>query len=118
MQYLYPVKHTANGRFRVNVGVVNPTATSPDYRVDMYDATRYNPVTGPATACVTVPAYSMVQLSDPFAFVDGDDWSEKQIRVEAKADGTGIFGYLSVVDNATNDAYFVRGVKTTPYPGP
>jgi hypothetical protein len=35
-----------------------------------------------------------------------------------KADGTGAFGYLSVVDNATNDAYFVRGIKRMTYPGP
>ena len=67
---------------------------------------------------VEVPPYSLLQLSDPFAWVDGGDWSEKQIRVEAKADGTGAFGYLSVVDNATNDAYFVRGIKKMAYPGP
>jgi len=29
----------------------------------------------------------------------------------AEEPGSGAFGYASVVDNATNDAYFVRGVK-------
>jgi len=62
--------------------------------------------------------YSMVQLTDPFADVDGGDWSEKQIRVEAEVEGSGAFGYISVVDNATNDAYFVRGIKTMSFPAP
>jgi hypothetical protein len=30
---------------------------------------------------------------------------------ETETEGTGVFGYASVIDNATNDAYFVRGVK-------
>jgi len=67
---------------------------------------------------VELAPYSMVQLSDPFASVDGGEWSEKQIRVEAEADGTAAFGYISVVDNATNDAYFVRGVKKMAFPEP
>jgi hypothetical protein len=31
--------------------------------------------------------------------------------VRCKTDGAGGFAYASVVDNATNDAFFVRGVK-------
>jgi hypothetical protein len=38
--------------------------------------------------------------------------------VEAESEGTGAFGYISVVDNATNDAYFVRGIKTMEFPAP
>ena len=56
-------------------------------------------------------SFSMIQLSDPFADVNGGDWSEYTMRVEADTVGSGAFGYVSVVDNATNDAFFVRGVK-------
>jgi hypothetical protein len=42
---------------------------------------------------------------------DNGEWSDKQIRIEVEEEGSGAFGYLSVVDNATNDAYFVRGIK-------
>ena len=111
MQYLYAAKHTADGRFRVNVGVVNPTASECEYRVEMYDATRNNPSSGPASIYVTVPAYSMVQLSDPFAFVTGGEWSDHLVQLLCDTSGGGGFMYASAVDNATNDAYFVRGVK-------
>jgi hypothetical protein len=111
MQYVYAARHTADGRFRVNVGVVNPTASECDYRVEMFDATRNNPSSGPASIYVTVPAYSMVQLSDPFAFVTGGEWSDHLIQLLCDTSGGGGFMYASAVDNATNDAYFVRGVK-------
>lgn len=111
MQYVYAAKHTADGRFRVNVGVVNPTATECDYRVEMYDATRNNPSSGPASVDVTVPPYSMVQLADPFAFVTGGEWHDHLIQLLCDTRGGGGFMYASAVDNATNDAYFVRGVK-------
>jgi hypothetical protein len=112
-QWHFAGMHTADGRFRVNVGVVNPTPVAGRFYVTMF--TTFGDTDDGVT--VEIPPYSMVQLSDPFASVDGGEWSEKQIRVEAKADGTGAFGYLSVVDNATNDAYFVRGIKKMAYPG-
>jgi hypothetical protein len=111
MQYVYAARHTADGRFRVNVGVVNPTAIECEYRVEMYDATRNNPSSGPASVVVTVPPYSMVQLSDPFAFVTGGEWTNHLIQLLCDTSGGGGFMYASAVDNATNDAYFVRGVK-------
>jgi hypothetical protein len=113
-QWHFAGMHTADGRFRVNVGVVNPTPVAGLFFVTMF--TSFGGLDD--VVAVEVPPYSMLQLSDPFAWVDGGDWSEKQIRVEAKADGSGAFGYLSVVDNATNDAYFVRGIKRMTYPGP
>ena len=111
MQYAYGIKHTADGRFRVNVGVINPTGSECDYRVEMYDATRNNPSSGPASVYVTVPAYAMVQLSDPFALVTDGEWSDHLIQLLCDTRGGGGFMYASAVDNATNDAYFVRGVK-------
>ena len=33
------------------------------------------------------------------------------IRMVCHTDGAGGFAYASVVDNATNDAYFLRGAK-------
>ncbi len=112
---MFAGKHTANGRYRVNVGIVNPTPVGERFWVSMFDAFGNHT---DATVELQLDAYSMVQLSDPFASVDGGDWSEKQIRVEAEAEGSGAFGYISVVDNATNDAYFVRGIKTMEFPAP
>lgn len=111
-QWIFATKHTADDRFRVNVGIVNPTGVESTYFVNAYDATSNFDLPGlPAAETVTVPPYSMVQLSDPFADVNGGDWSTLQIRVECNTEGGGAFAYASVVDNATNDAYFVRAIK-------
>jgi len=110
-QWLYAVRHTANGRFRVNIGVVNPTAVTGEFQIRVYDATGNDPPGGPASQDVTVPPFSMVQLTDPFAGMSGGEWNAVMIRVINYAPGSGNFAYASVVDNATNDAFFVRGVK-------
>lgn len=115
IHYTANVPLQADGRFRVNVGVVNPTPVGGRFWVSMFD--EFGNHTD-ATVELQLDAYSMVQLSDPFASVDGGDWSEKQIRVGAEAEDSGAFGYISVVDNATNDAYFVRGIKTMEFPAP
>jgi len=114
-QWMAAGKHTADGRFRVNVGAVNPTQVASRFWVRMYDS--HTGSLEPGGTEIQMPPYSMVQLTDPFAAVDGGEWSEKLIRVEAEASGSGAFGYVSVVDNATNDAYFVRGIKLLPYDG-
>jgi hypothetical protein len=110
-QWMFAAKHTADGRFRVNVGVVNPTAIAAPYDIQMYDNTGENPGGQAAYVIVTVPPMSMVQLSDPFADVTGGEWSDMAIRVICHGEGAGAFAYASVVDNATNDAYFLRGAK-------
>jgi len=109
-QWMFAAKHTADGRFRVNVGVVNPTAIEAEYGVQMYDATGNHPG-GPSVVMLTVPPMSMVQLSDPFADVAGGEWHDMVIRMICHTEGAGGFAYASVVDNATNDAYFLRGAK-------
>jgi hypothetical protein len=110
-QWIFAAKHTADDRYRVNVGVMNPTAVEGNFAVQMYDGTGNNPPGGSAWEPVTVPPFSMVQLTDPFADVNGGEWNNMEIRVMCETEGGGGFGYASVVDNATNDAYFVRGVK-------
>jgi len=110
-QWMYAAKHTADGRFRVNVGVVNPTTIEAQYDVQMYDATGEHPGGQAAYVGVTVPPMSMVQLADPFGGVAGGEWSDMVIRVICHGEGAGAFAYASVVDNATNDAYFHRGAK-------
>jgi len=110
-QWLYAVQHTADDRFRVNIGLVNPTAVGGSFRIDFYDETGKPPPGGSPTVQATVPPYSMVQLSDPLADVMGGEWNQVQIRVVNDTEGSGSFAYASVVDNATNDAFFVRGVK-------
>lgn len=106
---MHASKHTSDGRFRVNVGVVNPTAVPTGAWIAIYDGGERPP--GSTPTYFQLPPFSMRQFSDPFADVSGGDWSNYSIRVETEADGAGGFGYVSVVDNATNDAYFVRGVK-------
>jgi hypothetical protein len=110
-QWMFAAKHTADGRFRVNVGVVNPTLIEAEYWVEMYDATGANPGGEPAVVIVTVPPMSMVQLSDPFAAVAGGEWHDMLMSAVCRTDGAAGFAYASVVDNATNDAYFLRGAK-------
>jgi hypothetical protein len=109
-QWIFAAKHTADDRYRVNVGVVNPTAVEGDFSVQIYDGTGDHP-TGTTLLGLRVPPFSMVQLSDPFADVADGDWNSMIIRVVCSTEGCGSFGYASVVDNATNDAFFVRGVK-------
>jgi len=110
-QRVYATKHTADGRYRVNFGIVNPTAVSCSYSLAMYDETKNHPSTGSAATSLTVPPYSMVQLTDPFAAVESGGWNNHWTKLWIETAGGGGFLYASVVDNATNDAYFVRGVK-------
>jgi hypothetical protein len=110
-QYLMAVKHTADNRYRVNIGLVNPTTIAASYHIQAYGADGNCPPAGCASIEVTVPPLSMVQRTDPFAGWQGGEWSAVIIQVKCKTDGAGGFAYASVVDNATNDAFFVRGVK-------
>jgi hypothetical protein len=110
-QWMFAMKHTADNRYRVNIGVVNPTAVESPVFVSFFDTTGNFPGGQNHGQTVTVPPYSMIQLTDPFSGVTGGEWNDCIARVEADAAGSGVFGYASVVDNATNDAYFVRGVK-------
>lgn len=109
-QWMFALKHTADGRYRVNIGMVNPTGVACQFFVRIFDETTNDP-DGASTIHLDVLPFSMVQLSDPFADVSGGEWDSYTVRVECADDGAGAFGYASVVDNATNDAYFVRGVK-------
>lgn len=110
-QWLFAMKHTADERFRVNIGVVNPTAVEGEFDIQVYDETGSHPPGGSIVESVTVPPFSVVQLSDPFGEMMGGEWNKVHIRAINYAPGSGGFAYASVVDNATNDAFFVRGVK-------
>ncbi|MCK5378907.1 MAG: hypothetical protein KAJ78_05850 [Acidobacteria bacterium] len=110
-QWMFAMKHTADGRFRVNIGVINPTAVTAECGVGIFTTEGDFPSGGDRYITVDVPPYSMVQLSDPFAEIDGGEWNTHVVRVETPTEGAGVFAYASVVDNVTNDAYFVRGVK-------
>ena len=116
-QYVFAARHTADGRFRVNFGIVNPTPLPAAYFLDAYGADLNCPPQGCADLRVNVPPYSMVQLSDPFGAWQDGDWAAAIFQLHCVTDGAGGFLYASVVDNATNDAYFVRGVKLLG-PGP
>jgi len=116
-QWAFAVKHTSDGRFRVNVGIVNPTSKEGRFRYRIFDETDNDPPNN-ASFSELIPPYSMLQLNDPFRNVNGGDWNRYAIRLEAATAGTGLFGYASVVDNATNDAFFVRGVKRMAPPPP
>jgi len=107
-QWLYAMKHTADGRYRVNIGVVNPSNVAATYSLVIYDRTGNN---SDGNVSVEVPPFSMVQLSDPFAGAYGGDWDDVVIRIRTITENASTFAYASVVDNATNDAFFVRGVK-------
>jgi hypothetical protein len=112
-QWIWAMKHTADSRFRVNIGVVNPTPLAATYDVEIFTDKGTFP-SGNRFLIVSVPPFSMKQLSDPFAGIDGGAWNNYQVRVVCNTEGAGGFAYASVVDNATNDGYFVRGVKRYP----
>jgi hypothetical protein len=115
-QHVFAMKHTADDRFRVNVGVVNPTAMTAFYEVWVWDTTGQTTGAANPVAEVELPPYSMKQFGDPMAEVSGGEWSDHEIILRCTTDGAGGFLYASVVDNATNDAYFVRGIKLlTPF---
>lgn len=111
-QRIYAVRHTADDRFRVNIGMVNPTAVAGEFRIEVYTSEGNLPPGGWDTRHVSVPPFSMVQLSDPYADLSGGDWNNMKFTVVSDSQGSGVFAYASVVDNATNDAFFVRGVKS------
>jgi hypothetical protein len=107
-QRIYAMRHTPDRRYRVNVGVVNPTEVESTYHLEMFDNSfeeRYHHV------WVTVPPLSMTQLNGAFVGANGGDFSDAILRVICTTENGGAFAYASVVDNATNDAFFVRGVK-------
>jgi len=110
-QWMFAIKHTADGRYRVNIGLVNPTPVATRFWVSIFDETFNHPPGWTGGVEVQMPPFSMHQLNDPFDEINGGEWSGYIARVEAEEPGSGAFGYASVVDNATNDAYFVRGVK-------
>lgn len=110
-QWMFALKHTADNRYRVNIGVVNPTAVEATCPVSIFDETGNRPPGDGTSFSIVVPPYSLVQLSDPFGDVNGGEWNTYTVRVESQTLESGVFAYGSVVDNATNDAYFVRGVK-------
>ncbi len=110
-QYIFAAKHTADDRYRVNIGIVNPTSIDSEYEISAYDSTGNCPPGGCLHMDVNVPAYSMTQLSDPLASWQGGDWSEAHLQIKCNTEDGGTFAYASVVDNATNDAFFVRGIK-------
>ncbi len=110
-QWMFALKHTADNRYRVNIGMVNPTAVASQFNVVMFDTHDEFPGGSSTYQYVEVPPFSMIQLNDPFGSLTGGEWSTNIVRVEAITDGSGAFAYASVVDNATNDAFFVRGVK-------
>ncbi len=110
-QWMFALKHTADNRYRVNIGLVNPTAVASEFNIVMFDAQGHFSGGSSTYQYVQVPPFSMVQLNDPYGNITGGEWSSNVVRVEASADGSGAFAYASVVDNATNDAFFVRGVK-------
>jgi len=109
-QWMFAMKHTADGRYRVNIGMVNPTPVATLFLVSIFDATGNSPPGFNETE-VMLPPFSMRQLNDPFDEINGGEWSQYIARVSTETPGSGAFGYASVVDNATNDAFFVRGVK-------
>jgi hypothetical protein len=108
-QWIFAAKHTSDNRFRVNIGVVNPTPVATHMHISVFDGGSL--ASGDSYITFELPPFSMRQLSDPFASLNGGDWSTYMIRLEAQEAGSGVLGYASVVDNATNDAYLVRGVK-------
>jgi len=111
-QHLCAMKHTADGRFRVNIGILNPTGVAAYYRVEMFGPDGNYSLPGlPSSIPVEVPPYSMMQLSDPFAAINGGDWDNAIIQVLCDTVGAGTLAYASVVDNNTNDAYFTPAFK-------
>lgn len=109
-QWIFAMNHTSDDRFRVNIGVVNPTGVTAECGVGLF-LSEGGSHPGNSYLTVDVPPFSMVQLSDPFAEIDGGEWNTHTVRVETPTEGAGVFAYASVVDNSTNDAFFVRGVK-------
>ena len=84
-QWMFALKHTADGRYRVNIGVVNPTATETSCPISIFgpDGNR-PPGVGTSSFSITVPPYSLVQLSDPFGEISGGEWNNYTVRVETE----------------------------------
>ncbi len=91
---MWGAKHTADDRFQVYIGIVNPTATEAEYDIIAYGSDfNFLADFGCANDHVRVPPFSMVQLSDPLAGWQGGEWSAASIVVKCKTDGAGGFAY-------------------------
>jgi hypothetical protein len=95
---------TGTGGFRSNMGFLNPSrSASASITLGFLDGDGAS-IKGDA---VTLPPFTQVQYADLFTtFALGP----RETVTVTYAAGTPVLGYLSVVDNATNDPIFVPGL--------
>jgi hypothetical protein len=95
---------TGNAAFRTNMGLLNPSRTSAASVTLNFLARAGQQV---QTATVQMPPFTQIQYNDIFAAY-GLSPQENMTVVDIAT--SPVFGYLSVVDNLTNDPIFVPGL--------
>ncbi|MEW6337244.1 MAG: beta-galactosidase [Acidobacteriota bacterium] len=89
--------------FRTNVGVINLSAVEVTAEIGLYaDGSRYL-----GRRLADLPPFGVVQLTDVFAAVTGDEVRGGRAVIRTNDAGARLLGYASVVDNRTGDPEFV-----------
>jgi len=91
---------------RTNAGIANPNDEDLDVQLRIADSNGTDLVT---RHTVTVPARSVVQINDIFAFMGAAPRGNAQLEMNASS-GL-IYGYASVVRTGTGDAIFIFGTS-------
>jgi len=91
---------------RTNAGIANPADQDLDVQLRLADSEGTDLV---SRRTVTVPARSVVQINDIFAYLETAPRGNAQL--EMKASSGVIYGYASVVRSGTGDAIFIFGTS-------
>lgn len=97
----------STSRFRTNIGVVNPNASSIDVTITASDQDLGLPL---GATQITVPAYGLVQLSDlPKRITQIPNDKPYSLMLEA-AGGKPLIAYGSMLDNVSQDPVYIEAV--------
>ncbi|HEX7707213.1 MAG TPA: hypothetical protein VF701_12210 [Thermoanaerobaculia bacterium] len=97
--------------FRTNIGFYNPNSTPASVTVSLYrsDGTLLGQLP------TTVPPRTPQQINSLFVAVGAAQVETTDAYARVQSD-IGIFSYVSILDNATNDASYIEGILDTPNP--
>jgi len=88
--------------FRTNVGVTEVAGATAVVRISLLDAS------GQELAATTQEVAARGRIQIPIAALSGGDVVDARVHFEVLSGSGRLFAYASVVDNASQDAYFVR----------
>ena len=96
--------------FRTNLGLTNISAVSATVEVEIFTSDGAA-APGNSSFSVDLPAYGMTQINDLLARLTPGNREGLIIKVGVSSDEGAVTAYVSMVDNATNDASYQQGFR-------